>query len=235
MPKALAERLGTRINYGAELVAIEQNAESVAVRFRRSGDAFTINADRVICAIPFTMLRQVDIRPLMSAGKRRAIEQLSYHSATRIYLQTKTRFWENQGLSGFADVDLPMEIWDMTFGQQGKRGSSMAFLMGAASRRLAARPESEILSFGIREMDRVFPGMKQNFDGGMVKVWDNDPWVRGAVGYLKPGEVGSLDPFIRRPEGRIHFAGEHSSSLRGWIQGALESALRVTKEVSEAV
>jgi monoamine oxidase len=106
--------------------------------------------------------------------------------------------------------------------------------MGTASLRLAGKSNDELLAFGIDEMDRVFPGMKHNFDGGMVKVWDNDPWVRGAFGFLRPGEVGSLDRFIARPEGRIHFAGEHASSLRGWIQGALESALRVTREVNDA-
>ncbi len=234
LPEAFAMRLGSRVSYGAALIAIEQNVTGVVTRFRRSRDVVTINADRVVCAIPFTMMRSVDVRPLMSAGKRRAIDNISYHSATRIYLQTRTRFWEKQRLSGFADVDVPMEIWDMSFGQPGRRGISMAFLMGDVSRGLADKSADEIVAFGIDQMDRVFPGMRDNFDGGIVKLWDIDPWVKGAFAFLKPGQVKSLDPFIRHPEGRIHFAGEHTSSLRGWIQGALESALRVTREVNEA-
>jgi hypothetical protein len=34
-------------------------------------------------------------------------------------------------------------------------------------------------------------------------------------------------------EGRIHFAGEHSSEhANGWMQGALESSTRVAREIS---
>ena len=36
------------------------------------------------------------------------------------------------------------------------------------------------------------------------------------------------------PEGRIHFAGEHTSLYHAWIQGALESGIRAAKEIHEA-
>ncbi|HEY0533148.1 MAG TPA: FAD-dependent oxidoreductase [Actinoplanes sp.] len=37
---------------------------------------------------------------------------------------------------------------------------------------------------------------------------------------------------IPRAEGRLHFAGEHTSLKHSWIEGALESAERVALEVS---
>lgn len=43
-------------------------------------------------------------------------------------------------------------------------------------------------------------------------------WLRGA----------------EKPEGRIHFAGEHLSRFQGWMQGALESGLRAMQEVHAA-
>jgi monoamine oxidase len=36
------------------------------------------------------------------------------------------------------------------------------------------------------------------------------------------------------PEGRIFFAGEHLSDNPSWMQGALQSGLRVVKEVASA-
>ena len=60
------------------------------------------------------------------------------------------------------------------------------------------------------------------------------PWARGAVAYLLPGQVLSLEPHIARPEGRIHCAGEHASSLRGWMQDAFESGRRAAGEVDAA-
>ena len=37
-----------------------------------------------------------------------------------------------------------------------------------------------------------------------------------------------------RAEGRIHFAGDHASSSPGWMEGALESAERVVREIEDA-
>jgi monoamine oxidase len=39
-------------------------------------------------------------------------------------------------------------------------------------------------------------------------------------------------PTLGRPEGRIHFAGDHTSPTPGWMEGALHSAERVVKEVA---
>jgi monoamine oxidase len=108
----------------------------------------------------------------------------------------------------------------------------MSYLMGTSAQKVAALPPADQLNLAVRETERVFPGMRDNYDGGVVKVWDDDPWARGAMAYLAPGEVRSLEPHIARPEGRIHFAGEHASSLRGWMQGALESSLRVVREIN---
>ncbi|MBA2646369.1 MAG: FAD-dependent oxidoreductase, partial [Pyrinomonadaceae bacterium] len=36
------------------------------------------------------------------------------------------------------------------------------------------------------------------------------------------------------PEGRVHFAGDHTSAWIRWMQGALHSGLRVAREVNNA-
>ncbi|MFN2531920.1 MAG: flavin monoamine oxidase family protein [Pyrinomonadaceae bacterium] len=232
LPKAFASRLDRRVNYGAELVRIEQDARTVRAVIRRAGGEEVITGDRLVCTVPFTMLRNITIVPPFSEGKRKAIHDLKYHSATRIYLQSRTRYWVESGLSGFAETDLPMEIWDATYKQESARGITMSFFMGSAARMVAAMPAGQQLNFAVQETERVFPGILKNYDGGFVKTWDDDPWSRGAVAYLAPGDVQSLEPHIRTIEGRIHFAGEHASSLRGWMQGALESGLRVVREIN---
>lgn len=235
LPKAFASRLGTRVRYGSELVRVEQDDRGVRAFVRRHGAGEVVNGDRLICAIPFTMLRTIEIVPALPEAKRRAIQQLKYLSSTRLYLQSRTRYWANEGVSGFARTDFPSEIWDATYGQDGIRGISMSYLMGASAQKVAALPPADQLNLAVKETERVFPGMRDNYDGGVVKIWDDDPWVRGAMAYLAPGEVQSLEPHIGTPVGRIHFAGEHASSLRGWMQGALESSLRVIREINLGV
>jgi monoamine oxidase len=36
---------------------------------------------------------------------------------------------------------------------------------------------------------------------------------------------------MARPEGRVHFAGEHLSPWTGWMEGALFSGERVAEEI----
>lgn len=39
---------------------------------------------------------------------------------------------------------------------------------------------------------------------------------------------------VSRPEGPVHFAGEHTSLKHAWIEGALESAVRAAVAVHRA-
>jgi monoamine oxidase len=48
---------------------------------------------------------------------------------------------------------------------------------------------------------------------------------------FKPGEMSTLMPAMARPENGIHFAGEHTSSWTGWMEGALQSGERAAGEV----
>ena len=162
------------------------------------------------------------------------IDALPYESVTRIYLQSRDRYWVREGLSGFAETDHPMEIWDSTYGQPGTRGILMSYNRGPKARGLGRESEAAQLRFGLTTIEEVYPGIRKNYERGFVKVWDRDPWARGAIAYLLPGQVSSLEPHIARPEGRIHFAGEHASSLRGWMQGALESGQRAAGEIDPA-
>lgn len=50
---------------------------------------------------------------------------------------------------------------------------------------------------------------------------------------FKPGQITELMPHISSPEGRVHFAGEHTSTTHAWIQGAIESGIRVASEVNQ--
>ena len=74
--------------------------------------------------------------------------------------------------------------------------------------------------------------MGANFEGGFSWCWSEAPWARGAFAVYLPGQVSTLYPVATRPEGRVHFAGEHLSSWPGWMQGALASGLRAAREVS---
>jgi monoamine oxidase len=236
LPKAFAARLADKIHYGAAVVKIEHNPQRVRVTFLQAGTHHSIEADHLVCAIPFSVLRRIDVSPRFSPEKQKAINELPYFSAARVSLQSRKRFWVEAGLNGFGRTDLPIaNLFDMTANQSGQRGVLQSYLGGARARHLIELKENQRISFVLEQVEKVFPGIRENFEGGVSKCWDEDEWARGASSWYRPGQMGELWPHIAKPEGRVHFAGEHTSAWIRWMQGALHSGNRVAREVNDAL
>ncbi|HKC24462.1 MAG TPA: FAD-dependent oxidoreductase, partial [Thermoanaerobaculia bacterium] len=234
LPHEFAERLKERIRYGAVVREIRQTASGVEVLYEQAGAPSRVEADRAVCALPFSILRHLAVVPAFPEDKRAAIEKLRYGNVTRVVLQTRTRFWTRAGLNGFALVDRPMEVWSPSFDQPGTRGLLTAYTYERLARELGALTEPERIRSVASYLAEVHPGLDRELEGGVSKCWDEDPFARGAYTLFNPGELSTLPPILRRPEGRIHFAGEHVSPYPGWMQGALMSGLRAAREANEA-
>jgi monoamine oxidase len=233
LPKALAQSLGARVHYRTTLERVHQDKKRVTVTVNTSGRRSQISADYLICAIPFPVLRSVEISPAFSEGKQRAIRELSYNSVTRVYVQSPARSWVADGLSGYAATDFPIgTVWDCTEGQPGARGILECYTSGERARRLASLSESQRIRTVVENLQKVFPGV--NGEKFASVAWDADPLVKGAFAWFKRDQMSTLLPHIARREGRVFFAGEHTSPWFGWMQGALESGNRAAREVNEA-
>lgn len=235
LPRSFADRLKEQIRYGAAVIRMEQSAGGVRVLYRQAGEQRAITGDRAICAVPFSCLRRFEIQPPFSEEKQRAIAELPYTSVTRVYLQARRRYWGTEERPAAADTDLPiMWVWEPTFHQPGPRGILESYAAGAHARKIAALKENDRIRLAAAEMEKVYPGMQANLEGGASFCWDEEEWSRGGYTWFKPGQMSALLPHIARPEGKIHFAGEHTSPWPGWMQGALSSGLRAAREVEEA-
>jgi len=233
LPKALASRLGDRIHYGAPVVRIEQDASGVRVIAMPRGSARTFIADRVVCAVPFAVLRAVAFSPALSRDTSAAMYGLPNTSVVKVFVQTRTRFWIAEGQSGGASTDLPLTLLsERTVNQPGTRGILEAYVAGAAARQLCALNQEARLRAVTADMAKLFPAIADQYESGTSKCWDEDEWSRGAYAWFRPGQMTRFLPTLGKPEGRIHFAGDHTSPTPGWMEGALHSAERVVKEVT---
>ena len=232
LPQALAERLAGRVHYGAELHSIAQDGARVRLGFAHASGAAEVEADRAVIAIPFSVLRGVNIDGSFSRQKRSAIAQLRYESATRVYLHSKTRFWEEAGLEGFANTDLTTGwVLDFSPGQAGTAGILGTEVTGADSQRLTSLAAAERVQLGLQNVAKVFPEITERFLGGASVCWDSEPYARGAWAYYAPGEMSTLFPHVATPEGRIHFAGEHTAPVYV-MEGAAQSGARAAQEIN---
>jgi monoamine oxidase len=229
LPKAFAQRLAAKISYGSPVVKLEQDAHSARVTFLDKGKPQTLSADRVLCAVPFSVLRNIDLPADFSERKLSIIKNLGYASVSRVYLQAKKRSWEEKGLNGFALTSEAVEIWQPTWNQPGPRGILMTYNRPGQAERIAEMKESERIKSTLAQLGPWFPGLPENFERGATKCWVEDEWARGAWSFVLPKDYESASS----PAGRIHFAGEHLSQWFSWMQGALDSGLRAVKEINE--
>ncbi|MFW6199493.1 MAG: flavin monoamine oxidase family protein, partial [Gemmatimonadota bacterium] len=250
LPAAFAEALGSRVRYGAPVSDISWSAGEVtavvteseegreSVRDRVGGTAVMgseeLEADHLICTVPLPVLDRIRFDPVLSTAKREAVRSLGYWDVTRVFVQYDERPWEGEGLNGWANTDWPEELWHPTWDQPGPRGILMSYMFNQRAREIAALGPDEILEVLIAHFDEVFPGSASSAGGGTFVVWRDDPWAGGAFADLDAPPFATR-PELASPEGTLHFAGEHASDHRGWMQGALQSGLRAAREVNAGV
>jgi monoamine oxidase len=226
LPKAFAERLRGKIRFGAPVVKISPRPDHIAVTVRERDKLASIEGEILLAAVPFTMLARIEISPAFSAGKMEAIRNARMESASRVFLETKQRFWLEKGVNGFAFGDDFAEIWNSSFGEPGTHGILQTYLRGGYSAELGQAPEQERISSTVAKLRKFFPELDANFVKGRSKCWSEDPWVLGAWGGYNSGSFG------QPREGNVFFAGEHLSTHGSWMQGALESGLRAVSEIT---
>jgi monoamine oxidase len=227
LPKAFAQRLDGKIRYGTPVVRIEQDTNQARVVFLEAGRRQTLAADVVLCTIPFSVLSRLEL-PALSSRKQDVIKHTHYDAVSRVYLQTKNRFWEDKGLNGFA-FQGAIEIWQPTWSQPGPRGILMTYARPGEAERITKLKESERIAVTLKQLDGIFGGLRENFERGASKCWLEDEWSRGAWAF-----VGLDFLAAAAPDGQIYFAGEHLSPWVSWMQGALSSGLRAVREIEEA-
>ena len=225
---ANSSELSNKIYLNSAVTSIAQNSDNVIVN--TGGNQF--QADKVLCTVPLTVLNKINFTPTLSSNKQTAMNGgFRYAPATRIYIQFKNRFWENESLNGWGNTDLPEEIWQPSWDMSGNTGILMSYLRWSAAENMDTLNDNERNNAVLNRWENIFAGSINNFDSGISKSWALDEWSKGAWASPTTTQNENLNDSIAQSEGRIHFAGEHASNDRGWMQGALFSGLRAATEI----
>ncbi|MGI5350360.1 flavin monoamine oxidase family protein [Streptomyces sp. CA-250714] len=233
LARALADKVADRIRYQAPVVRIAQDDREARVTFLDRNRLETLTADRVIVTAPFAGMRHINLEMArLSQEKHATIRRMRYASGTRVFLQMRRQFWPEKQL--MLSTDRPIgTIRDATPRRPDGRKILECWLSGWASQAVASMGPEQRIDFALGEVEPLLPGARENFELGASIAWDNERYIGGM--YILP-ERGhhELMEHARRPEGRIHFAGEHTAyePNGGSMNYALESAVRVLIELS---
>jgi monoamine oxidase len=235
----LAEAIGPRMETGVRLTALARRPDGrYRLAFARDAAHRELVADHVVLALPFTLLRDVD---LAHAGFRQrklaAIRELGMASNTKLQLQFAERAWVAQGGNGETRIEGSYHVsWEVSRGQSGAAGILNFYSGGATAVRAGDGTPEDRARAALADIERVHPGLSARWNGRVIRnAWDRHPWSKGSYSLLKPGHYVAFHGIEHLPEGRVHFAGEQSSEAwYGYLNGAVESGLRAADEIVRA-
>jgi len=235
--EALAGRLsGVRQVLQRPLTAIAKSETGVQLTFETPTGRVEYAHDQVILALPFTKLRAVDGLDALGLGdaQLRAVRELGYGDNAKLMVSTRSRPWLEAplGLTGALYTDRFQSVWETSRGQAGEAGVLTNFVSGQHDRNAALRD----LRRGFGAISRA-TGESLDESATAWMDWSRQPFALGSYAGAKVGQYTTLleHAATASPDGRIHFAGEHTSvDFLGFMNGAVESGLRAADETLTA-
>lgn len=229
LAQALAARLRGRIVYDAAVTRLRQQEAGVTVTYAiRGGRPRRLQADYLVCAIPLSVLRDIDND--LPGDLQAAIRAVPHSAAGKIGLQFRRRFWEEDdhifGGAARTDQDIAQIVYP-SHGFLSRKGVLVGYyIQGAAARPVGDLPPEARLALALEQGGRIHPQYAADFEQAFSVAWHRVPWSRGAWAQM-PRELKAR---LQQPVGRVYFAGDHLN-LNAWMQGAFESARHVARGI----
>jgi monoamine oxidase len=234
LPIAMSKQLKGELLQGKRVVAISVTDSGAKVS---CSDGTSYSARAVVCSMPFSTLRHVALDPAPEPVQNKAIKTLGYIPITQFHLVPKKPFWESDGLSPsmWTDGMLGM-VLAQKFGKRDDEVTSLTvWCRGLAAQFIDRYGLQDGAKMIIAEFERLRPAAKGLLELGGAHSWAADPFAAGDWAIYQPGQVTAFRSVVAQPHERLYFCGEHTSVGSRGMEGAFESAERVSLEVLGAL
>ena len=249
LPRAMAASLPAgAVRPNTVLRAIVFDGSSYTLMFedrlaQAPNTRFQIAADRVIMAIPFSVLRTLDYSAARFAPlKAMAIEQIGYGTNAKLHLQFRSRMWNQHGPWGvsngstFSDTGY-QNTWDVTRAQPGATGILVNYTGGAVGAAFdgsgGPAQTTQYANEFLVQLEPVFPGISAQWNGrATLDTPAANPYSRGSYAYYRVGQYTLFGGVEAERSNGCHFAGEHcSTDFQGYMEGGAEEGERAAGEI----
>ncbi|WKG05130.1 FAD-dependent oxidoreductase [Mycolicibacterium sp. HK-90] len=224
----LAVDLGPRIRLGRRVLSISREELGVAIQTTQG----EVRADKVIVTVPAPMAGSIAYDPPLPPERVRIADNTYMGSVYKAIAVYDRPFWRQRHGGEFIVLDGPGGGVFDTSPPEGP-GHLCLLIGGPAARQLDGLTAEERRRAVLEPLTgQIGPEVLRPV-GWHEKSWHTDENVGG--GYMALPVAGTMDgllPLPAAPVGDIHWAGtETASDHAGYIEGAIESGLRVAHEV----
>lgn len=191
-------------------------------------------AQTVICTTPTRSLSKINWEPGLSAEKTVALKKLQYQNVIKIFFLSSKRFWPHEDFCYESD-GLMEVVYHATQGQVGPAGVLGVYAVGDRAQRLADFDDRALFS----ELKKTLRGVLKIPPHSLGKIvryaWARDRYTRGSFAVYDKGQWFSLRHALKQSAQNIIFAGEHTASFQGFMEGAVEEGLRASRDALKSI
>lgn len=235
---ALAAELKEQLKKDYLLTAIAQNSDKKYVLSFKVSNAKTedITADIVLLTLPFSTLRDVDIKVALPDWKTNTIKNLGYGTNSKFFVGVKDRIWRKQGYQGYAFSDNGMmNGYDNTQLQNNNEGIGgyTVFLGGKVGLDVCTQDLRVNQQKYLAALNEIFPGMNDAFNDKFYSwFWPTYPYSKCSYVSYKVGQYITMSGAQFEPIDNLFFAGEHCSyEFQGFMNGGAETGRMAAENI----
>ena len=224
--------LHTSLRYGCKVTSVQKAADGryeVVYFSETAGSSLSHECDFAILTVPLPNLSKITFNPPLSPIVQEAFRDTHYVRAIKIFLQTRTPFWLEQGFDGMliSDLSIKNTYFAPPFPDSKKGLITASYVMESDADVFLDLPDEEKVRRAVDDLTKVFPEeMPEQFERGAAVEWKEGFCI------FRPVQMEKYHAILRdEVSPNVFLAGEHCSVEHGYFEGALESGLRAAANV----
>ncbi len=238
----LAAAIKSPIALNQKVVGLDVGEDGVKVSFLKEGRLHARHCDYVLCTIPFSLVRQMDLSGFDN-DKLAVIRNTVYCSATKVLFHCAQPFWQKYGISGgasFSDEGIRQIYYPSVKSHPHQSSTLLAsYTIGDDADCLGMMSAPDRYEYVKNAVSKLHPEIAQPgmiLDAAAI-AWGNYDWSAGGCSIPWGGNITSESNHhihyleAARPQKTLFFAGEHCSRFPAWLQGAIESSLEAVYDI----
>lgn len=238
----LAAAIESPIKCNQKVVGLHIQNDHVEVSYLEQGELHTRRCDFVLCTIPFSNVRQMNLSGF-DHKKLASIRNTFYCPATKVLFHCAQAFWQKDGIKGgasFSDEGVRQIYYpSIKFNPSGDSTLLASYTIGDDADHLGMMSEADRYAYVKNAVSQLHQEIEQP---GMLLdmatiAWGNYQWSAGGCSIPWGGDITSESNHhihyleAARPQNTLFFAGEHCSRFPAWLQGAIESSIEAVYDI----
>ncbi|XP_060095253.1 L-amino-acid oxidase-like [Heteronotia binoei] len=240
LPRAIYKTISGRVLLNARVVRIKQRNGAVTAIYKTLNQTLSsVTADYAILTPTTKATRRIYFEPPLSVNKSDALRAVRYRSSTKVFLGCSKKFWEADGIHGGISVtDRPSRFINyLAHNFSSGFGVLLAsYVINSDSDFFLSLSHEDIINIILDDLSVIHQLSKEEIQSicssSVIKRWNLDQYAMTAFTGFTPYQFTEYLQSLQEPEGRLYFAGEHTSVFHGWVDSAIVTGLRAARAIN---